>query len=335
MTDPQAANPRHLDPFRPMRIAMVGTRGVPASYGGFETAIEEIGPRLVQQGHDVTVYCRPTGRAAPKEHLGMRLVNLPALRTKALETLSHTALSTGHFLGGRRQDVAFVFNAANAPFVPLIRARGTAVALHVDGLEWKRDKWGRWGRRYYRLAEQLAVREADALIADAQGIAQYFDDEFQVPTELISYGTKHPPQHAERRDRSDRPRTRAVPPRGRAVRTGEPRRRDRGGISPVGRDPPPRRGRLRPVLRRLHGQHRRPGSPRSPRPPPRRGVGPATARPALRACVRATSTGTPSVAPTPRCSAPWAPGRPSWPGTWSSTGRSQAQRASTSRRRES
>jgi glycosyltransferase involved in cell wall biosynthesis len=167
---------------------MIGTRGVPAAYGGFETAIEEIGQRLVQEGHDVTVYSRPTGRHAPTEHLGMRLVNLPSLRTKALETLSHTALSTGHFLGARRQDVAFVFNAANAPFVPLLRSRGTAVAVHVDGLEWKRDKWGRWGRRYYRMAEQLAVREADALIADAQGIADYYDDEFGIPTELITYG---------------------------------------------------------------------------------------------------------------------------------------------------
>jgi glycosyltransferase involved in cell wall biosynthesis len=74
--------------------------------------------------------------------------------------------------------------------VPMIRSRGTAVALHVDGLEWKRDKWGRFGRRYYRAAEQLAVREADALIADAKGIQDYYDDEFGVPTELIGYGTK-------------------------------------------------------------------------------------------------------------------------------------------------
>jgi glycosyltransferase involved in cell wall biosynthesis len=173
-----------------MRIAMLGTRGVPAAYGGFETAIEEIGQRLVQMGHAITVYGRSTEREAPKEHLGMRLVNLPAVRSKSLETLSHTALSTAHFAASRRHHVAFVFNAANAPFVPMLRSRADAVALHVDGLEWKRDKWGTWGRRYYRMAEQLAVREADALIADAQGIADYYDDEFGVPTELISYGTR-------------------------------------------------------------------------------------------------------------------------------------------------
>jgi glycosyltransferase involved in cell wall biosynthesis len=181
--------PRHKQPTPVMRVAMIGTRGVPAAYGGFETAVEEIGRRLVAMGHDVTVYGRATGRNAPKEHLGMSLVNLPAVRSKSLETLSHTALSTAHFAASQRHDVAFVFNAANAPFVPLLRSRGTAVALHVDGLEWKRDKWGKWGRRYYRMAEQLAVREADALIADAQGIADYYDDEFGVPTELITYGT--------------------------------------------------------------------------------------------------------------------------------------------------
>ncbi|GAA2749783.1 DUF1972 domain-containing protein [Amnibacterium kyonggiense] len=190
MTSLQSAPPKHRREVAPLRIAMLGTRGVPANYGGFETAIEEIGQRLVEQGHAVTVYGRSTERTAPTEYLGMRLVNLPALRSKTLETLSHTALSAAHFSTQRRHDVAFVFNAANAPFVPLIRARGAAVAVHVDGLEWKRDKWGKWGRRYYRMAEQLAVREADALIADAQGIADYYDDEFHVPTELISYGTR-------------------------------------------------------------------------------------------------------------------------------------------------
>jgi glycosyltransferase involved in cell wall biosynthesis len=188
MTSLQSAPPRHALPLAPLRIAMLGTRGVPAAYGGFETAIEEIGRRLVQQGHEITVYGRSTGKDAPTEHLGMHLVNLPALRSKSLETLSHTALSSAHFSASRRHDVAFVFNAANSPFIPLIRSRGAAVALHVDGLEWKRDKWGKWGRRYYRLAEQFAVREADALISDAQGIADYYDDEFGIPTELISYG---------------------------------------------------------------------------------------------------------------------------------------------------
>lgn len=175
-----------------LRIAMIGTRGVPAAYGGFETAIEEIGRRLVDRGHEITVYCRttPGDDAAPREHLGMDLVHLPALRHKALETLSHTALSVAHAATHRLPDAAFVFNAANAPFVPWLRARGIPTAVHVDGLEWQRGKWGPTGRRYYRWAEQSCVRQADALIADAKGIVDYYRQEFDVPTELITYGTR-------------------------------------------------------------------------------------------------------------------------------------------------
>ncbi|NEK94846.1 glycosyltransferase family 1 protein [Modestobacter muralis] len=171
-----------------LRIALVGTRGVPARYGGFETAVEEVGRRLAEDGHDVVVYCRTTADAPrPAEHLGMRLVHLPALRRRSLETLSHTGLSVLHLLT-HRVDAAIVFNAANAPWLPLVRAAGIPVATHVDGLEWKRAKWGGIGKRYYRVVEALSVRWSDALIADARGIADYYRDEFAAPTELIAYG---------------------------------------------------------------------------------------------------------------------------------------------------
>jgi glycosyltransferase involved in cell wall biosynthesis len=117
----------------------------------------------------------------------MRLVHLPAARKRSLETLSHTTLSVGHLLA-HRTDAAIVFNAANAPLLPVLRAARIPVATHVDGLEWKRAKWGGTGRRYYRAAESLAVRWSDALIADAQGIADYYRAEFDADTELIAYG---------------------------------------------------------------------------------------------------------------------------------------------------
>jgi glycosyltransferase involved in cell wall biosynthesis len=173
-----------------MSIAMVGTRGVPARYGGFETAVEEIGRRLADAGHRVVVYCRTVPGATeqpPGEFLGMQLVHLPAARKRSLETLSHTALSVGHLMA-HRTDAAFVFNAANSPLLPVLRAARIPVATHVDGLEWKRAKWGGAGRRYYRVAESLAVRWSDALIADAQGIADYYTDAFAAPTTLLTYG---------------------------------------------------------------------------------------------------------------------------------------------------
>ena len=177
------------DPSR-LRIVMLGTRGVPAHYGGFETAVEEVGRRLAARGPKVLVYSRNPDPSAPlpPRHLGMRVVELPALKRRSLETLSHTALSVGHLLRRVHPDVAIVFNAANAPFLPALRAARIPVATHVDGLEWRRGKWGPAGRRYYRAAEAAAVRLSDAIIADAQGIADYYAEEFGAPTALIAYG---------------------------------------------------------------------------------------------------------------------------------------------------
>ncbi len=174
-----------------MRISLVGTRGVPARYGGFETCVEEVGWRLADRGHEVRVYCRSAAgedvSSLPDSYRGMELVHMPAWHRRALETPSHTALSFRH-LRRHGADAAIVFNAANAPLLPMLAGTGIPVATHVDGLEWKRTKWSGAGRNYYRMAETLAVRWSDALIADAQGIADYYTDEFSAPTELIAYG---------------------------------------------------------------------------------------------------------------------------------------------------
>jgi glycosyltransferase involved in cell wall biosynthesis len=170
---------------------MIGTRGVPARYGGFETAVEEIGKRLATSGHKVTVYCR--GERHPEsEYEGMRLVHLPAVRQKVAETLSHSGLSVLHSAGrritGRGPDVALVFNAANAPLLPILRMLRIPVATHVDGLEWQRTKWSGAGKRYYQTAESMAVRWSDALIADALGIQEYYRERFEAESVFIPYG---------------------------------------------------------------------------------------------------------------------------------------------------
>lgn len=177
-----------------MRIVMIGTRGVPARYGGFETAVEEIGSRLAAAGHDVTVYCRRGNSGScedPATYSGIRLVHLPGVHKQALETLSHTALSTLHLaLSRRRHDVALVFNSANVFALPALHLLGLPVAVHVDGLEWRRAKWGPTGQRFYRWSEARAVRDADALIADASGIQQYYLEEFGASARLLEYGTR-------------------------------------------------------------------------------------------------------------------------------------------------
>ncbi|WP_435199380.1 glycosyltransferase [Janibacter sp. GS2] len=176
-----------------MRIAMIGTRGVPAHYGGFETAVEEIGSRLAAGGHVVTVYCRrgnngPDGD--PATYAGMRLVHLPCLHQRSLETLTHTAVAALHVALSRGQyDVALVFNAANTFALPLLHLSHLPVAVHVDGLEWRRSKWGRAGKAFYLWSEARAVRDADALIADSPGIQEYYLTEFGAQSRLLEYGT--------------------------------------------------------------------------------------------------------------------------------------------------
>ena len=166
---------------------MLGTRGVPARYGGFETAAEEIGIRLADWGHEVVVYCRNPGQTQ-REYRGMTLVNLPAVRVKALETISHTGMSSVHAILRSKPDVVFLFNAANAPYISLFRASGIPVAIHVDGLEWRRAKWGRRGSAYYRWAEAGSTRWAQAVIADSLGIVDHLMAEHGVLATYIPYG---------------------------------------------------------------------------------------------------------------------------------------------------
>lgn len=169
-----------------MKVAFAGTRGIPARYGGFETAVEEIAARFADRGVDAVVYCRNAPDRLPT-HRGVALVHLPAVRSKSLETLSHTFLSVLHLLR-RPVDVVLLFNGANAVFAPLLRARGMPTAVHVDGLEWKRAKWSAPARLWHKLGERAAVRFADAVIADAPGIARYYRDRYGAATELLTYG---------------------------------------------------------------------------------------------------------------------------------------------------
>lgn len=172
---------------------MMGTRGVPALYGGFETAVEEIGARLVLRGHDVTVYCRNPGQHLT-EYRGMRLVNAPAVRHRVAETLSHTTASTAHAIVRDRPDAVLLMNAANAPLLQPLRVARIPTAIHLDGLESKREKWRGAGARYYRWAERAAVRWGQEVIADAQAIADHVQERYGRSCVVIPYGASviHP-----------------------------------------------------------------------------------------------------------------------------------------------
>ena len=168
-----------------MRIALLGTRGIPANYGGFETFAEELSRRLVQRGHKVTVYCRHR-HSAPR-YLGVDLQHLPTIRHKYLDTLVHTFLSTLHLLL-HRHDVALYCNAANAIFTWMPRILRMPVALNVDGLERKRKKWNILARKWYHASEWLSTWMPSATVSDAEKIRFYYRQNYLKETTFIPYG---------------------------------------------------------------------------------------------------------------------------------------------------
>jgi glycosyltransferase involved in cell wall biosynthesis len=168
-----------------MRIALVGTRGIPANYGGFETFAEELSTRLVARGHEVVVYCR--SRHAEDGYRGVRLQYLPTVRHKYFDTIAHTFVSTLHLLQ-HRVDAALYCNGANAIFTLLPRAAGIPVALNVDGIERKRKKWNRAAKAWYLLSEHLSTFCPNAVITDAAAIQEYYLERYRYPTTFIPYG---------------------------------------------------------------------------------------------------------------------------------------------------
>jgi glycosyltransferase involved in cell wall biosynthesis len=173
-----------------MRLAILGTRGIPANYGGFETFAEHLSTRLVARGHDVTVYCR-AHYVSPREleFQGVKLKVLPTIRHKYFDTVVHAFLSALHAVP-QRYDAALICNAANAPFASILRLAGTPVALNVDGLEHKRKKWNAIARRYYLMAERLATILPTETVTDARVIQEYYLARYRAASTMIAYGAE-------------------------------------------------------------------------------------------------------------------------------------------------
>lgn len=171
-----------------MRLAIIGTRGVPAAYGGFETFAAELSSRFGSRGHDVVVYCR-RGRVGPgAAPAGVHQRFVPMVPSKYLETVSHTFFSVLD-AAFRHYDAILMVNAANSIFAIVPRLSRTPVALNVDGIERKRAKWGVIGRAWYRVGERLATILPNATISDARVIQQYYERTYGHPTVMIPYGT--------------------------------------------------------------------------------------------------------------------------------------------------
>ncbi len=171
-----------------MKLAIMGIRGIPANYGGFETFAEELAPRLVERGHEVTVYGRSNNIKHPDEfYKGVRLVILPTISHKYFDTVAHTFLCAVHALK-EPYDAVLVCNSANSSFAFIPRLAGQKVALNVDGLEWKRAKWNALGKAFYKMSERIAIFTPNEVVTDARDIEKYYLEKYNKRSTFIPYG---------------------------------------------------------------------------------------------------------------------------------------------------
>jgi glycosyltransferase involved in cell wall biosynthesis len=173
-----------------MRIALLGTRGIPASYSGFETCVEQLGQRLAARDHEVTVYCRSHHITyQDKYYKGMRLVKLPTIPNKYFDTIVHSFISSLHALF-QRYDVALYFIAGNSLVTWIPRLVGTKTIINVDGLDWRREKWPPLAKKYIQLAEYLATILPTEYLTDSRHVQGYYRQQFGGEPVYIPYGSE-------------------------------------------------------------------------------------------------------------------------------------------------
>jgi glycosyltransferase involved in cell wall biosynthesis len=171
-----------------MKIAIIGSRGYPYVYSGYETFVDELAVRLVKKGHEVFVFChRNLFHLRPAVVNGVHLIYLPAIEKKVFSQFSHSFLSTFYVLF-KPMDVILFVNSANGPFGLLTRIFRKKTAINVDGLEWLRPKWRGMGSKYFKFASFLATKFFDRVVTDSEQMAKIYQQEFHSPSVTIAYG---------------------------------------------------------------------------------------------------------------------------------------------------
>ena len=175
-----------------MKIAIVGTRGIPNRYGGFERFAEQISTRLADRGHRVTVYCRKAF-TSPDDVYDRRVhrVIVPSLHQKHLDTWVSTKLAALH-VAFSDNDVVLLCNVANSPFAYIPRIFGKPVVLNVDGLDRKREKWRGLGAQVLHFCEWMSSFSSNQLVTDAKAIHDYYLTKYGCESVVIAYGSEAP-----------------------------------------------------------------------------------------------------------------------------------------------
>jgi len=171
-----------------MKIAFIGSRGIPARYSGFEQFYEQIAVRLSNRGHDVYVYNRSNFiKDYKKEYKGVKIVSLPSIATKHLDTISHTFLSSLHSIF-QNYDIVYFCIVGNSPIVWIPRLFGAKTLINVDGEDWARDKWTGFAKKYQKWCEKVACFSSNVVIADAKGILERYEKLYRYESIFVPYG---------------------------------------------------------------------------------------------------------------------------------------------------
>lgn len=170
-------------------IAIIGTVGVPACYGGFETLVENL---LNEDDEKVTVYCSSKSYDEQlKTYKNADLTYIP-LNANGVQSIPYDMYALFHAAFIKRADNILLLGVSGALFLPIIRLFSkTKIVTNIDGLEWKRDKWNVWAKRFLKLSEKIAVKYSDIVVADNKGIADYVKQEYDIDAEVIAYGGDH------------------------------------------------------------------------------------------------------------------------------------------------
>ena len=172
----------------PLKISIIGSRGYPYVYSGYETLIKELSERLVVRGCEVTVYChRNLFNKKPALVKGIKLVYVPTIESKSLSQLIHSFLSMCHAVTSDA-DVIFAVNAANGPFGLISKIFRKPTAINVDGLEWLRPKWKGLGAKYFKIAARLSTILFDQIINDSDEMRKVYLNMFKKDSVVIAYG---------------------------------------------------------------------------------------------------------------------------------------------------
>ncbi len=172
-----------------LRIAIIGSRGYPYVYSGYETLVKELAEKLVKSGNEVTVYChRKLFNEKPKKVNGVHLVYTPSVRSKVFSQLYNSFFSFIHVCFSK-SDVVLVVNSANGPFGILTKIFRKKTCINVDGLEWLRPKWKGLGSIYFKFASKLATLFFDEIITDSVEMNKIYLNKFHKKSSVIAYGS--------------------------------------------------------------------------------------------------------------------------------------------------